>query len=100
MTPSKSPTSHTLVFSFLVALVLCAVGVSLLHLPPLANNLAIFAVAFVMAGLVVAQYMDLRMEGLTVKLVVAVPVILFAILVILLMPDVAHVPVPSFLRFH
>ena len=98
MAQSQNPTSHTVVFSLLVVLVLCAVGVSLLHLPPLTNNFAIFAIAFVMAGLVVVQYMGLKMEGPTVRLVVAVPVVLFAILVILLMPDIAHVTIPSFLR--
>jgi caa(3)-type oxidase subunit IV len=99
MAPSGSSTSHSAIFSLLVVLMLCAVGVSLLHLSPLAKNLAIFAVAFLMAGLVVVQYMGLNLEGPIVKWVIAVPVLLFAILVILLMPDIAHVPVP-FLKFH
>lgn len=100
MNPQMSTAPHGVIFSSLVALVLCAVGFSLMHLPPLANNVIVLAIAFVMAGLVVTQYMGLKIEGGVVRLVVLVPIILFAILVMVLMPDIAHVSVPSFLKFH
>ena len=88
---------HGMVFALLVILALFSVGKALLHLPALWNNLVIFGVAFVLAGLVVAQYMGLRMEGPVVIIIFVIPLVLFAIMVILLMPDVAHVKV-DFLR--
>lgn len=100
MNPQKKHSTHEVIFSSLVALVLCAVGASLLHLPPVVNNAIVLVIAFAMAGLVVAQYMGLKIEGPVVRLVVTVPVLLFIILVFLMMPDVAHVPAPSFLRFY
>jgi len=60
---SKTSPNHVVVFSSLVVLSLCAVGITLLHLSTLANNLAIFSVAVVMAGLVLFQYMNLKSEG-------------------------------------
>ena len=99
MAPKSASASHGVVFTLLVVLVLCAVGSTQLHLSPLMNNLIIFSIAFIMAGLVTAQYMGLRIEGPLILWIVFIPTLLFAILVILLMPDVAHVPV-EFLRFH
>lgn len=99
MTLQKNTASHNVIFGLLVVLMFCAVGASLLHLPALTNNLIIFAIAFTMAGLVLGQYMGLRLEGPIVKWVVIIPTILFAILVFLLMPDIAHVHI-EFLRFH
>lgn len=90
---SKPAASHSVIFSSLVALVLLLVGVSFLPLSALFHNLIIFGIALVMAGLVLGQYMGLRLEGPLVVWTFVVPVILFAIIVILLMPDIAHVPV-------
>lgn len=87
---SKTSSNHAAVFSSLMVLSLCAVGVTFLHLSILANNLAIFGVAVVMAGLVVFQYMNLKGEGILIYWVILVPLVLFAILVFLLMPDVCH----------
>jgi uncharacterized membrane protein len=76
-----------------VVLVLASVGIHLAHLPNAVNNLAIFAVAFTMAGLVVLQYMGLKIEGPLVIWLFVIPLILFVILVFLMMPDIAQVPV-------
>ncbi len=96
MGPQKSDSTHEVVFSSLIVLVLSAVGASLLHLPPVVNNVVVLTIAFAMAGLVVAQYMGFKVEGPVIKLVMAVPVLLFVILVIVLMPDIAHVSVRLF----
>jgi hypothetical protein len=89
---SKSAASHGVIFSLLVALVLFSVGASFLPLSALFHNLIIFGIALVMAGLVLGQYMGLRLEGPLVLWTFFVPVVLFVI-IILLMPDIAHVPV-------
>ena len=94
---SKTTSNHVAVFSSLVVLSLCAVGITFLHLSVIANNLAIFGVAMVMAGLVVFQYMNLKAETSIIYWVVIIPLVLFAILVFLLIPDVCHFS-PEFLR--
>lgn len=95
---SKSASwNHGLVFTLLVILVLGSVGVSLLHLPAVSNNLVIFGIATVMAGLVLFQYMNLRMEGPLVVWLAIIPVIMFGILVLVLLSDNAH-PIFSFLE--
>ncbi len=99
MVPRSKPSAHEITFSFLILLVLGSVGVSLLHLPSSIHNAIVLTAAFLMAGLVASQYMGLKVEGWVVRLTVAVPVILFIILVVLLLPDIAHFSVPSFLRF-
>ena len=93
MNPKSVPVRHNLVFSLLVSLVLISVGVSLLHLPPSLNNLIVLGIAFVMAGLVVAEYMGLKREGPMVGVIIAIPVVLFTLLVVLLLPDISHVPI-------
>ncbi len=94
---SKASTNHAAIFSSLLVLSLCAVGITFLHLSIMANNLAIFGVAAVMAGLVLFQYMNLKGEGGLIYWVLIVPLALFAILLFLLMPDVCHFSV-DFLR--
>jgi caa(3)-type oxidase subunit IV len=92
---SKSASSnHGLIFSLLVILVFLSVGVSQIHLSGSMNNLAIFGIAFVMAGLVAGQYMGLRVEGKLIRWLVIIPLVLFFILVILQFPDIAHRPIP------
>ena len=91
MSMSATPNSkHGLIFSVLVIMAFMAVGVTFLHLPLMINNLAIFTVAAVMAALVFFQYMDLKSEGKLIYWVMIVPFVLFAILVVLLIPDVCH----------
>jgi caa(3)-type oxidase subunit IV len=78
------------VFSSLVLLVLGSVAVKLLHLSPLANNVVVLSTAVLMAVLVLLFYMGLRREVKLVWEVFAVPVVLFVILLVLLMPDIGH----------
>lgn len=94
MAPKNSPSSHEITFGLLFLLVFCSVGARLIDFPPLTNNLIIFASAFSMAVLVITQYMGLKIEGMVVRLTVAVPLILFAVLVGILLMDIAHVPLP------
>ena len=89
--------NHGVVFSLLVILVLGSVGVSLLHLPAVSNNLVIFGIAAGMACLVLFQYMNLKVEGQLVIWLVIIPLIMFGILVLVLLSDNAH-PIFSFLE--
>ncbi len=97
MESKSTPINHGTIFSLLVIFVFSSVGLSLLHLSPLLNNLGIFGIATIMAGLVVFQYMGLSLEGPLVVWLVIIPSVLFVILVFLLMPDIAHVRV-DFIR--
>ncbi|HUO57239.1 MAG TPA: cytochrome C oxidase subunit IV family protein [bacterium] len=90
---NPAPANHSMVFSLLVVLALIAVGISQIHLSPVMNNLLVFAIAFVMAGLVVSQYMGLKIEGPLVVWLFVIPIVLFAIMVVLMMPDIGHVKV-------
>ena len=90
MNSNTSVNNHSAIFSVLVVLALSSVGISFLHLPVLANNLAIFSVAVVMAGLVFFQYMDLKSEGKLIYWIMIIPIILFGILFVLFIPDVCH----------
>ncbi len=94
---SKTTSNHMAVFSSLVVLSLCAVGVTFLHLSVVGNNLAIFGVAVVMAGLVLFQYMNLKSESSVIYWLTIIPMVLFAILVFLFIPDVCHFSI-DFLR--
>ncbi len=87
---TNTKTSHGMIFSALVVMALSAVGLTFLHLSTMMNNLAIFTVAFAMAALVFFQYMELKMEGKLIYWVMVIPCVLFAILVIMLIPDVCH----------
>jgi len=93
------PANHGPVFTLLMVLVLVATGISLLHLPVAINNSVVLGIAFVMAGLVAAQYMGLRLEGKLVHWIVVVPTVLFLILVVMLLPDIAHVPLTFLGKF-
>ena len=88
---------HEMVFALLAVLAFFSVRTALLHILAFWKNVVIFGAAFVLAGLVVAQYMGFRMEGPVMIIIFVIPLVLFAIMVILLMPDIAHVKV-DFLR--
>ena len=90
MSSTTASVKHTMVFGALVAMVLSSVGIFLLRLPGLTQNFAIFAVAFLMAGLVFFQYMDLKSEGKLIYWIMIIPFVLFGILVALFIPDVCH----------
>ncbi|HVZ79720.1 MAG TPA: hypothetical protein VHE12_02835 [bacterium] len=90
MQSNTASANHSAIFTSLVVLVLCSVGIFFLHLPIMMNNLAIFAVAVVMASLVFFQYMGLKMEGKLIYWTLVIPCVLFGILVVLFTPDVCH----------
>lgn len=99
MEMKTSSNNHTAVFSTLVVLVFLSVGVTLLRLPVVPNNLAIFAVAVVMASLVFFQYMDLKDEGKLIYWIMVIPFVLFGILLVLFIPDVCHFSINFLRRF-
>ena len=99
MNSNTASNNHMMIFSVLVVMALSAVGVSFLHLPVLANNFSIFAIAFVMAGLVFFQYMDLKSEGKLIYWIMIIPFILFGILFVLFIPDVCHYSIDFLRRF-
>jgi len=84
---AKAGISHTAIFSVLVILALVTVALPLLHLDKIPHNAAIFSVAFVMAALVAVQYMNLKVEGALIYWLVGIPFLLFAVLVIILIPE-------------
>src|SRR5581483_8528838 len=90
MQTQTSKTTNSMIFMSLVVLALCSVGIFFLHMPTMMNNLAIFAVAVVMASLVFFQYMGLKIEGKLVYWTLVIPCVLFGILVVLFIPDVCH----------
>jgi len=99
MDPQKASARHNIVFSILAGFVLLSVGVSLLHLPESINNLIVLGIAFLMACLVAAQYMGLKWEGRLIDVIVVIPLALFALLIIVLIPDIGHHSIP-FLQGH
>ncbi len=92
MNPSASKSNHELVYGALVILALVTVGSSFLHLPGIEGVCLIFALAFIQAFLVLLQYMGLKIEGVMVYALMIIPLILFAILVFLCIPDISHYP--------
>lgn len=90
MQTQTSKTNHSMIFTALVVLAFCSVGIFFLRMPTLMNNLAIFAVALVMAALVFFQYMGLKIEGKLIYWTLLIPFVLFGILVVLFIPDVCH----------
>lgn len=92
MSVSASKSNHELVYFALVILALVTVGASLLHLPGNENVYLIFGLALIQSLLVAVQYMGLKLEGVMVYALVIIPLILFAILVFLCIPDIAHYP--------
>jgi len=99
MNSNSSVNNHSAIFSVLVLLALSAVGITFLHLPVVSNNLAVFAVATVMAGLVFFQYMDLKSEGKLIYWIMIIPFVLFGILLVLFIPDVCHYSIDFLKRF-
>jgi len=92
MNPSASTSNHELVFVALVVLALMTVGTTFLHLPGVWSTVAIFTLATFQALFVAIQYMNLKIEGIMVLSLVIIPLILFAILVFLCIPDISHYP--------
>jgi caa(3)-type oxidase subunit IV len=99
MNSNTASNNHSMIFSVLVVMALSAVGVTFFHFPIMTNNIAIFAIAFVMAGLVFFQYMDLKSEGKLIYWIMIIPFVLFGILVLLFIPDVCHYSIDFLRRF-
>lgn len=99
MDTKASAANHGTVFGILALLALCSIATGVLHFPEALNDVLIFGIAFAMAGLVILQYMGLKLEGQLVLWTFLVPVILFAILVVGLMPDIAHTSIEFLRRF-
>jgi caa(3)-type oxidase subunit IV len=92
MSITVSKSNHELVYITLVILALVTVGASFLRLPGNENVYLIFGLATIQCLLVALQYMGLKVEGVIVYGFVIVPLILFAILVFLCIPDISHYP--------
>jgi caa(3)-type oxidase subunit IV len=92
MSVTASKSNHELVYAALVVLALVTVGASFLHLPGNENVYLIFGLAVVQCLLVALQYMGLKLEGPMVYGLMIIPLILFAILVFLCIPDISHYP--------
>jgi hypothetical protein len=78
---------HGGIFALLVALALLMTGVSFIHLSGPAHNAVLFGVAGLMAVLVGLQYMGLRRSPMLVYEIILVAFLLFAMLVVILIPD-------------
>lgn len=81
--------NYVAIWYWLIGLALASVVVSALPLPHTVITAIIFAAALVKAVLVVLYYMHLRFERLLVYALLGVPLLFFAILVLVLLPDIA-----------
>ena len=77
------------VWYWLVGLAIGSVLISRLQLPHGFVIVLIFAVAAVKAGLVVWYFMHLKFERLLIYLLIVTPVLAFAILLLVLFPEIA-----------
>ncbi|HTA75735.1 MAG TPA: hypothetical protein VK791_01110 [bacterium] len=82
-TKSNTAVSHELIYILLAILALLSIATTFLSISPDLNNWFIFGIAAIMATLVAIQYMGLKSESLLVYAFFIVPIILFAILVVL-----------------
>jgi caa(3)-type oxidase subunit IV len=80
---------HGLITLLLAVMVLVSTGVSLLRLGGFLNNLLVLGIAFAMTVLVTGKYMGLKKEGHLVHWTLVFPLALFALLVALLLGDIA-----------
>lgn len=76
-----------IVFFLLVILVLVSVGVHELHLSLSMEIPFLALIAVTMTALVATRYMKLQTEGIVIYLLAGIPVLLFVVLVVLLIPD-------------
>lgn len=83
MRSKSNSANHNLIFILLVVLSLISIATTFLSISPDLSNWYIFGIAAIMATLVLLQYMDLKSEGFLVYAFFVVPVVLFAILVVL-----------------
>jgi cytochrome c oxidase subunit IV len=97
MASNTASVKHGFIFIQLVGLAVFSAASVFFGLSGPWHTLLLLAVALSMSGLVVAQYMGLKGEGALVYWTFFIPVILFAVLVAPLIPDIGHILVP-FLR--
>ena len=81
--------NYVAVWYWLVGLAIGSVIISSLGLPVTVNLLIIFGVALVKAVLVALYFMHLKFEQMLIYSLVFVPLIFFAILLLVLFPDIA-----------
>jgi cytochrome c oxidase subunit 4 len=81
--------NYVAVWYWLVGLAIFSVLVSSLPLPQTLAMVVIFVAAVVKAALVALYYMHLRSERLLLYALVVVPLVFFAILLLVLFPDIA-----------
>lgn len=91
MTHSKhSRPNYVAVWVWLVFLLIVSVAAAYLPFPHVATVSVIFAVAVAKALLVAANYMHLRFEERLIRTIAIVPVVLFLILTLTLIPDIVY----------
>ena len=88
MSDSKGPSYFT-IFIALIVLTVVTVGVSYVPMNDTMGMIVALMIATVKASLVALYFMHLKTEIKPVYLIVGAPVLLFIILVIMLLPDVA-----------
>ena len=95
MTTGKTHPNYTAIWLWLVALLGLGVAASFLPGGRTFAVLVIFAIAFVKAILVAANFMHLRFEPLLIYALVLIPLLFLVVLAAALFPDfVWHSPAP------
>lgn len=82
--------NYVAVWAWLVLLLIVSLAAVYLPFSQTATISIIFAVAFAKAALVAANYMHLRFEKRLIRAIAIVPVLLFIILTIALLPDIVY----------
>lgn len=88
---AASRSRHFVIWVWLVVLTAAYLAERTLGVPHHAALAIIFGIALVKAMLVAWNYMHLRHEGRMIFVILLVPILLFAILVLLLLPDITLV---------
>jgi len=90
MEQSHAEPNYMKIFWWLLALTIIEVGVVYAHLPKITMIAALILMALLKAFLVAWNFMHLRFEKMSLILTVGVPLLLLGILLLGLMPDIAH----------
>jgi caa(3)-type oxidase subunit IV len=80
--------NYVAVWGWLVILLMVGVAVAYLPFPKSITTFLIFAIAAVKAVMVALNYMHLRFERLLIYAIAIVPLLLFLILTVTLIPDI------------
>lgn len=76
-------------WGWLVLLLVLGLIAAYLPLPKSMVTFLVFAIATVKAAMVIYNYMHLRFENILIYAIVIVPILLFIVLTVALMPDIA-----------